>query len=524
MWLTTGILFILIGCSAASAIEPEFLESIRLLPPRKSFYSAHGAGVLEEQIGRKLNDEERRLLDRKAEGGWRKFSDDLIEFEVPDDLILKVEPFDKDVSEPLIVGDKVGTGPSFERGYRITFNGLHYGTVLVNELPWFEEEKCYCGPVDLKSFVVSGGNFLELSQLPDGRIKKVQALNGRHRAILFEWTHSVISQEAYVRIGASVRLKPASDRSVADWRSYNMEQRKEPLAGIGWLRVGTPVAEVVALLGEPQKRTEEGLFYESTSLNEDGSSYLVKTRLPLRDGKLQRFGNDWTSSKEARTWIKDTLRSWSDLAEDLEEGKYPELPKEDVKQLLDHFHENAATAVGEEWDELCQIVQDLANLGVKDEKAVPVVVKRFSDNTLPQFHARWVLDLYEVPNRLEMFHRRLEFVMNESKVGECHNLFSSLEPRTNERSRELLRQGLSHQNDGIRQEATYFLDGLPHEEAARMVKEKLKDPAEDVRRWGILHVDDFCRKADEPWLRAIAEAETNERNRKELFEKIGKLK
>jgi hypothetical protein len=505
-------------------MEPTVLESIRLLPPRKSFYGAEKVAAAEKDIGRKLNDEERRLLDRKAAGGWRKYSDDLIEFEVPDDPILKVEPFDEEVPAPRIMGDRLGTGPSFVRGYRMTFNGLHYGTVLVNGAAWFDEEKCYCGPVDLKSFVAAGGNLLELSQLPDGRIKKVQAINGRHRAVLFEWTHSVISQEAYVRIGASIRLKPASDRSVADWRSYSMEQRKDALAGIGWLRVGTPVTEVVALLGEPQRKTADELYYESTSMNEDGSGYLLKTRLPVRDGKLQRFGNDWTSSKEARAWIKDTLRSWLDSAADLDEGTYPNLPEEDVKLLLDHFHENAATAVGEEWDELCQILQDLANLGVKDEKACLIVVKRFSDNTLPQFASRWVLELYEVQDQLEMFHRRLEYVMKESRAGECHNLFSSLEPETNERSRELLRQGLSHQNDDIREDATYFLDGLPREEAVRMMKEKLKDPAKGVRRWGILHVDDLCSKADEPWLRAISEEETSERNRTELLEKIGKLK
>ena len=40
----------------------------------------------------------------------------------------------------------------------------------------------------------------------------LKVINESHRAVLFEWTHSSLTQSAYTRIGASIRLKPPSNR------------------------------------------------------------------------------------------------------------------------------------------------------------------------------------------------------------------------------------------------------------------------------------------------------------------------
>ncbi|RYD35114.1 MAG: hypothetical protein EOP85_19295 [Verrucomicrobiaceae bacterium] len=114
-------------------------------------------------------------------------------------------------------------------------------------------------------------------------------------------------------------------------------------------------------------------------------------------------------------------------------------------------------------------------------------------------------------------------MMAESAGSECNNLFSSLEPGKNERSRELLRIGLSHQDDGIRGSATFFLDRLPRGEAVHLLREKLRDPSADVRKEAILNVCDLYSKADESWLKEVANAEASDSNRKLLLEKIGEL-
>ncbi|RYD47708.1 MAG: hypothetical protein EOP85_04940, partial [Verrucomicrobiaceae bacterium] len=194
---------VLLGAVCSAALEPATMEAIRLLPPEESLYGAGGISSVEDQAGRKLDDAENRLLSRNADGKWRTFSDNLIEFEIPDDPILKVEPFDAAEKPRLqVVGGHVGTtDTSFDRVYRMTFNGLPYGMILVSDEKWFDEGGCFCGPVHLVNFVVADGNLLEISQLPDGALKKVQVINGSRRAILFEWTHSAITQEAYARIG-----------------------------------------------------------------------------------------------------------------------------------------------------------------------------------------------------------------------------------------------------------------------------------------------------------------------------------
>ena len=121
---------------------------------------------------------------------------------------------------------------------------IPYGLVLVSNETWFDEGICFCGAIALKTFVPAEGTLLELSQLANGEIKKIQVISETHRAILFEWTHSVITQRAYARIGASLRLKPASHRAIDNWIALSKEKRSGE-AGTGWLRPGITKADLL---------------------------------------------------------------------------------------------------------------------------------------------------------------------------------------------------------------------------------------------------------------------------------------
>lgn len=199
-----------------------------------------------------------------------------------------------------------------------------------------------CGPIDLKTFVHSEGNLIELSQLPDGAIKKSQAINGKHRAILFEWTHSAITQEAYARIAASIRFKETSPKSREDWIAFSKGKRGFE-AGLGWLVPGITVDEAVAILGKPTKRDENTLTYYREERDEDGGGYGMTQILPFTEGKLVRLAKGWDSYEKleaprgSRAWIKDTLHAWSNEDGDPfgDEKKKPiEKPKEDIDLIL----------------------------------------------------------------------------------------------------------------------------------------------------------------------------------------------
>ncbi len=511
------------------------VDQLGLLPETESVYGAAGVEHLKKQLGRKLTKEERALLLRDASGKWKTFSDDLVSFELPDDPLLSVKVFTPKQNPKLrIVGGAVGTtDKAFSKVYRITFGEeAPYGLIFVTDKPWFDEGGCFCGPVALKMFEHSNGNLLEMSLLPSGDVKKFQTINDTHRAILIEWTHSAISQSAYLRLGVSLRLKPPSVRSREEWIVFSKKHRGLE-AGLGWLRIGTTVADMIELLGEPTGKSNQQLQYIRDERTDDGRGWRTKYILPIAQGQLTRLDLGWSSFDElqaprgTQAWIEDTLRLWSDTAGDLEEGDLPKLPTRDVQFVLGLFREKAAKSTRAEWDFWCTVVADLARLGVKDDDAAKLVFSRCTEMDEPQFQSRWVLELYDFPGRSEFARQRLKFLMSESKAaaayrGECHNLFASLEAQEQD-TVNLIRQGVTHKAEEIREAAVFFADKLPLEEARRVIRVALSDGDDGVRWSGILNVDDVYSKEDEQWLKKVLLAETNKSNKKTLEKKIARL-
>jgi hypothetical protein len=512
------------------------LNSVGLLPQHKSYYGSPGTDYLEEQIGRELTDSEKKLFNRTADGKWRTFSDNLIEFELPEDPLLKVEAFTPSEQPELeVVGGVASMADNtFQRVYRIMLtNEIPYLLVLVRTASWFDEGICLCGPIHLKTFALADGNLIEFSQLPGGNIKKVQVINDTHRAILFEWTHSAITQDAYRRIGASIRLKPASKRTEEDWIDFSGKKRGFE-AGLGWLRIGTPVSKIRELLGPPTKIDDKQLVYVKDEIEEDGSGWRTRVYLPVKDGKLQRFEEKWMSQDElkpihgSQAWIRDTLNRWSEEQDELEEGKHPKLPREDVDLILNTFHKEASYATGWDWSFWCRVIGDLMYLGIQDRKAVDMIVKRINENDLPQAEAVRILNLYNVPGLLEMVYKRLLFLMGSSSSAkkhreECDNLFARLKAG-NKESEALIRKGVVHEDASIRGAATDVLNKLPLPEAQRLHKKRIVDPDEYVRLYAIMLVDKLYSTNDVMWLKEIAIKEGNERNRETLEEIIDQLK
>lgn len=512
------------------------LSQIGLLPGRDSPYGAGGPSGLEQQLDRKLNERETALLERDDGGAWKTHSDDLLSFELPDDDLLKVELFnDEDRPELKIVGGAVGTTDrSFRKVYRITFSdGVSYGLILVTQALWFDDGICLCGPIDLKTIVPAGGTLLELSQLPDGKVKKFQALNSTHRAVLFEWTHSAITQSAYARIGASIRFKQASPRTTEEWVALSKEWMEGREDGLAWLRSGMSREEVVKYMGPPDSEESDKLVYVHEGSDEDDGGWRTTVRLPLENNILQRFHEDWRQferikpARGTRAWFRETLLGWSDQRDAFEEGKEVKLPAEDVELIRTAFHTHAPAADDEEWEFWCGVIADLARVGVKDPKAVELILKRSGDAAFPHHQTRSVLELYERPELVPFVHNRLRFLMEGSETalhhrGEFHNLLATLK-RDDAASVPLLRDALRHKDDKLRSDAAYFVRKLPRKEAVGFLRALLADPAPDVRRRAILNIQHLCTINDKGWLNKQLASEEDKYNRKLMDEKIHQL-
>lgn len=270
------------------------------LDPKDIFFSAPGPHDLEDQIGRKLTDKEILLLNRDADGDWFTYSDELISFELPNDPLIKVDVFSPSDNPKLkLVGKAVSMADnSYDKVYRVTFSdNVPYILILASKKQWFDDGNCLCGPTDLMTFIHFNGNLLEFSQIPGGHINKVKVINETHRAVLFEWTHSSLTQRAYTRIGASIRLKPSSNRTTKDWISFSKEKRGFE-AGLGWLRLGNTKEEVYEFLGPATEINENNLLYLNERHFTDFDGFIVdRYKLNFRNGHLTPLSADWIVSK-----------------------------------------------------------------------------------------------------------------------------------------------------------------------------------------------------------------------------------
>src|SRR5687768_16143879 len=137
-------------CCSADAAEPgepygawePVMKSVGLLPRSKRKEERSMLQYLEKQAGQKLSEEERQVFLRDATGAWKRFSDDLVSFDLPDEPLLRVLAFEPEESPPLeVVGGAVGnTDKSFSKVYRITVGqSIPYGLVFVSDETWFDE-------------------------------------------------------------------------------------------------------------------------------------------------------------------------------------------------------------------------------------------------------------------------------------------------------------------------------------------------------------------------------------------------
>ena len=552
--LVFGILLPLSSLAVSGAVEEDDgkqteltinwknpLNCLGLVPNEDSHYGASGPERLSKQLGRNLTQEELSAFKAGSEGPWREFSDELVRFQVPDHALLNVEPFTREEDPQLrVVGGAVGTTDnSFQRVYRFTVgpDKIPYGLLFVTKADWFDDGICLCGPIVLKVFTEEKGTLLELSQLPGGDLKKFQILNDTHRGILFEWTHSAIPQETYARIGGSLRFQEPSKRTVADWRE--LVSLKRGLSGrLGFLRPGMSKEKALELLGEWQKTHEESYTFHQDEFYEDQSGSRSIYEISFKGEKLVQFGENWSrredilAPKGTLSWCRSVLNEGNNDPFGDEESEGPS--KEVKEEVLKSFLANAPKATVE-WSGWCQILNDLAEDGVRSVDALALVEARILEMELDHGSTYWVLEEYESEKQEEFLLARLRYLLDfkekeEFRHGEEHNLFVLLNNLAHDddelrpTAEEIIREGLIHPSESMRASAYYILDFLPKDEAHEFLIKGLSDPSKEVRRNASYDISSLCSIADKDWLNDVLSFENDKWVKRQLEEEIKTLK
>ncbi len=527
-WTPLVFVALLLGACGRQPTADLFLENdsletaIGLLPSIDSSYGGGDPARLEEQRGVALVEPERALYARDAGGAWRVWSDDRIRFEIPDDPLLVVTPVTPGEARLLrVVGSVMGTTDHrFERAYRITVgDDLPYGLVLVSENEWFDEGICLCGPISWQAFYHGDGNLLEFSLLPDGAIKKVQAINGKYRAILFEWTHSVLTREAYARIAASLRLVEPSLRSPEEWYGITRE-RRGTVAGYGWLRTGMGRSQIQALLGEPDRAEKAGLVYRHEERSPDGSGWYENRKLALVDGTLSRFDVDWQEEGDLRAL--DGSVAWALEIAERAENDGPKPTRAEIDAVFSEFTRQGPQAT-DLWNSWCRALNSLHGEGHTSEEVLPIIEARFLEPGLNGHYAAHLLSKYRSQKLGVLSKKRIEFLMgnqarSDQRSSELSNLFTYL--ADDEDAPDWVRKGISHENAEVRLAAAWKVHRLQGSEATAAVRTLLADSDHWVRSATASRAKRVCGRDDLPWLEEAHERETEDRIRKELGEAI----
>jgi hypothetical protein len=289
-------------------------DRLNLLPASQSGLMA-GSHSLKSLKG--LPIEARKVFSQKDDGDWKTFADDVISFEIPADPLLRVNALTPESQEPIrIVGGAVGTvDRSFQRAYYITVDRAPYLTVFVRDADWFDTGMCLCGSIVFERFIAIDGNLLKFGFLHDGNVKKAEALGGRHRAIMLEWTHSSITQPAYARIARSLRLSERNPRTQKEW-TQRMREADPNKSMFGWLEIDDSPKRVREIVGEPSKIDGETWIYVKERRDSDGSGYRVTTKVPMKGGKFGRFEAGWRQYQEFES-PKSLLNRFVDAVKDL---------------------------------------------------------------------------------------------------------------------------------------------------------------------------------------------------------------
>ena len=446
--------------------------------------------TLEREAKRKITPEEKELFARLDDGAWRRHADEWISFEIPDSPLLKLDVITPDSRQRIrIVGDAMSTTDrGFTRAYRLTVNNQPYGVILLGEADWFDDGICFCGPIVLKRLLIQDGTLLEFSLLPEGQVKKVQALGAKHRAVLFEWTHSAITPAAYQRIGASIRLAQPTTRTRDEWIELTRQTRPDDLTAlIGWLDPGTPEADVTRLLGAPTRRQNDQLVYEKEEWQDDGSGERQTVTIPLKDKQFGSLSANFEAYQKLAP--KPNSLAWAQkLLTPAKDNEKAVVTPSQAQQVIKLFKQQApATQNSGHWNAWCQLAHDLAELGHHDAAVPAIVQSRFLDHELDQHYAGWVLRDYRGPQTEALFRQRLEIVLQDSadeKPGsrndphETWNLLVFMELKE-QASLDLLRRALKHPHATVRSSAYGSGESLPASEARQAARHAIETEDND---------------------------------------------
>ena len=462
---------------------------------------------------------------------WKSFTDEHIGFYYPDAPGIQVEVLAPTDPIPLLAETMLpGEAGTFKR-YRISAGGS--GSLCVISLAHaesFDDGPREPQPEIFHRFTPGAkGGLLRTGFTEQGQVRRVELLDNGLRASLIDWPHLAVHQDIYLRIGSSMQLvgphQSFAELADATKSKYGLEAR------LGFLDHGISESEIIATLGTPVARDEQNASLDYFQ-QQDGDSIFY--RLNLKNGMFAGFGNDWREIARAAP-DQESIR-WLFEKTDYRAGEaggigynLGALTDADAQAIFDRFVELAPSAPADDWSQLCGVIANLAQHGLRDPRVTEIVRGRLEssggdpqpallalercDNDLAKAaiaeHVIATLTLSKVPpEALEHVYTLITY------LGKEH-------PATG----QLIDRALSHESAAVRELGFQFCTWLPEKFATPYLEAGLRDQSTEIRlcsarAFAISHGDQV---AHPEILASRLKVETDEQARQLLQEALERL-
>ncbi|MCP4849753.1 MAG: hypothetical protein GY899_17585 [Verrucomicrobiaceae bacterium] len=317
----------------------------------------------------------------EVSSSWRLFESDNLSFYLPEIDTLRVEVVESMEEIPMI-------GAIFHR--KENFSGSWYRIVAGENITWaviavedaelFDERERHPVAEIFHRTLALGGGVARFSLDGTGHICRAQWLGHGKRVSLLAWQHSSMNRATYAALAASVELGGALRIPKSRLNKLIGAVTMTTKLRMGLLERGMRANEVEELLGKPVGNSGGELIYHST--HRDGDSYY---RVGLgEDDTFKGLNNDWIKTRKdpplrgTIEWMleKTEIRAGAPGGIGYDIGM---LSEKDVVFIFAQVRNQIATAGGKQWVGLCRVLENLADLKLRDEQTLKLLRARFLD-------------------------------------------------------------------------------------------------------------------------------------------------
>jgi hypothetical protein len=454
-------------CTAEDLVTKELRSRIQVIPLEKSSFFTEGHA---RSVKLLKNTEFEKVAGMTAFPKWKTYKDNRISFRYPDNPHLKLSI--KDFQYSLLLGKEI-----YARFY------------LMND-DYFLDVGCFCGAVAARKYLTHNKALYRFDLLADGRLKRIQVLSKNNCIVFHEWTHSLVTQRVFLEMALSVQIAgEGCDVSATKTKMLKKDGFQELL---DFLEKQMPKARVIELLGKPDKETDTTLKYVRSGrppFNRMERREQCTVVLTLKDGYLPSRDSKWVDmdikelphERGSVPWIVEMVGNRDpvdfDEKQPIEERDESLLSKEQQKYVFDRFVALAPKANSEDWELLCMAIDILTEQGPQDNRVLPIMRKRFSEN-LNQSSAARFLRRTDRTASLPLFAAKIRHTLDGAKKYMQKHPFESLQKTPYGDFASLV--------DCL---------GKDHPKATSFVKEGMVHPHPDIRRsvfafWRYLTVED----------------------------------